>query len=78
MLNQVVESVKGPFSDMNIDDLLPILQKWQGMSSASAHGWICKLKAFLRWESGNKNDPRARKIRTGKYVSPVTLHDLLT
>jgi integrase len=43
-----------------------------------AHGWICKLKAFLKWESGNKNDPRAKKIRTGRYVSPVRIHDLLT
>jgi site-specific recombinase XerD len=77
-LNQIVKHIKKPFSDITMEDLLPILQEWQKNSSATAHGWLCKLKAFLRWESGNKHDPRAEKIRSGAYVSPITLHDLLT
>ncbi|MBU7028038.1 MAG: tyrosine-type recombinase/integrase [Theionarchaea archaeon] len=78
-LNHVVERIKKPFSDMTSEDLYPILQEWQKeLSPATVHGWVSKLKAFLRWESGNKHDPRAEKIRSGAYVSPVTLHDLLT
>ncbi len=78
VLNHVVEHIKKPFSDITSDDLLPILQEWQENSPATAHGWRSKLKAFLRWESGDKHDPRAEKIRSGAYVSPVTLRDLLT
>jgi site-specific recombinase XerD len=78
-LNHVVERIKKPFSDITFDDLQPILQEWQeDVSPASVHGWLSKLKAFLRWESGNKHDPRAEKIRSGSYVSPITLSDLLT
>lgn len=62
LLNQVVESIKKPFSDMTMDDLDPLVQEWQEKSSAIAHGWRCKLKEFLRWESGNKSDPRAEEI----------------
>jgi site-specific recombinase XerD len=77
-LNHVVERIKKPFSDMTSEDLYPLLQEWQKeLSPATVHGWVNKLKAFLRWESGNKHDPRAEKIRSGAYVSPVTLHDLL-
>jgi site-specific recombinase XerD len=78
-LNHVVECNKKPFSEIAFNDLCPILQKWQAEnSSATVHGWRGKLRAFLRWESGNKHDPRAEKIRAGDYVSPVTLNDLLT
>lgn len=73
------DSVKKPFSDMIYSDMAPVLRKWQEEhSEATVHGWKCKLKAFLRWGSGNKNDPRIEKIRSGSYVSPVTLRDLLT
>ncbi len=58
---------------------MPLLSEWQEKyGKATLHGRRCKLKAFLRWESGNKHDPRAEKIRSGTYVSPVTIHDLLT
>ncbi len=77
-LNHVVERIKKPFSEITFDDLLPILQEWQENSPATVHGWRGKLRAFLRWESGNKHDPRAEKIRAGNYVSPITLSDLLT
>ena len=78
-LNHIVERVKKPFSDITFDDLQPILREWQGeISPASLHGWLLKIKAFLRWESGNKHDPRVEKIRSGSYVSPITLSDLLT
>ena len=78
-LNCIVSEVKKPFSEMTMDDLFPILEKWgKEFSEATVHGRKCKLKAFLRWESGNKHDPRAEKIRSGSYVSPVTLSDLLT
>ncbi|MGD2250695.1 MAG: tyrosine-type recombinase/integrase [Candidatus Methanofastidiosia archaeon] len=78
VLNHIVNRIKKPFSDITMDDLYPVLQEWQKNSPATAHGWRSKLKAFLRWESGDKHDPRAEKIRSGAYVSPVTLHDLLT
>jgi site-specific recombinase XerD len=78
VLNHVVKEVKKPFSDIELADLFPILQEWQENSSATVHGWRSKLRAFLRWESGNKHDPRAEKIRAGTYVSPVTLDDLLS
>jgi site-specific recombinase XerD len=77
-LNHVVERIKKPFSEITFDDLRPILQEWQENSPATVHGWRGKLRAFLRWESGNKHDPRAEKIRAGNYVSPITLNDLLT
>ncbi|MGD2248797.1 MAG: tyrosine-type recombinase/integrase [Candidatus Methanofastidiosia archaeon] len=78
-LNHVVESNKKPFSEITFKDLRSILQKWQEENSpATVHGWRGKLRAFLRWESGNKHDPRAEKIRAGSYVSPITLSDLLT
>jgi len=44
---------------------------------STLHGRRCKLKAFFRWESGDKNDPQVEKICSGGYVSPVTIHDLL-
>jgi site-specific recombinase XerD len=78
-LNHVVELNKKPFSELTFNDLRPILQRWQEENSpATVHGWRGKLRAFLRWESGNKHDPRAEKIRAGSYVSPITLSDLLT
>ncbi|MBU7046337.1 MAG: tyrosine-type recombinase/integrase [Theionarchaea archaeon] len=56
-----------------------MLREWQiKYGKATMHGRKCKLKAFFRWESGNKNDPRVEKIRSGGYVLPVTIHDLLT
>lgn len=61
-LNQVVERIKKPFLDMTPDDLLPIVQEWQKNSQAMAYGWRCKLKEFLRWESGDKEDLRAERI----------------
>jgi hypothetical protein len=73
-----LKHIKRPFSEMTMDDLLPVLQRWQQNSPATVHGWRAKLRAFLRWESGNKHDPRAEKIRAGTYISPVTLDDLLT
>jgi site-specific recombinase XerD len=78
VLNHVVEHVHKPFSDMTMKDLFPVLQEWQENSSATVHGWRSKLKAFLRWESGDKHDPRAENIRAGSYVSPIKLDDLLT
>ncbi len=78
VLNHIVEHVKKPFSDMTVEDLIPVLQKWQENSSATTHGWRSKLRAFLRWESDDRHDPRAEKIRAGTYVSPVKLDDLLT
>ncbi len=77
-LNKVTSKVKKPFSEITIEDLLPILESWQDFSSATVHSWRAKLRAFLRWESGNRHDPRAEKIRTTSYVSPITLDDLLT
>jgi site-specific recombinase XerD len=78
VLNHVVEQVKKPFSDMTVEDLIPILQEWQENSPATTHGWRSKLRAFFRWESDDKHDPRAEKIRAGTYVSPIKLDDLLT
>lgn len=78
VLNKIVKCIKKPFSEMTIDDLFPILQEWQENSPATVHGLRAKLRAFLRWESGDKHDPRAEKIRSSRYVSPVTLDDLLT
>jgi integrase len=79
LLNQIVLKIKKPFSDITYDDLMPLLNEWQEKyGKATLHGKRAKLKAFLRWESGNKHDPRAEKIRSGTYVSPVTIHDLLT
>jgi integrase len=70
---------KKPFSEITYADLDPALSEWQEKyGKATLHGKRCKLKAFFRWESGNKNDPRVEKIRSGSYVSPVTIHDLLT
>jgi integrase len=64
---------------MVYEDLKPLLIGWpERHGKASLHGMKAKLKAFLRWESGNKHDPRAERIRTGSYVSPITIHDLLT
>jgi site-specific recombinase XerD len=79
LLNYVVDHIKKPFSNMTYSDIVPILINWQEKhSEATVHGWKCKMKAFFRWESGNKNDPRVEKIRVGSYVSPITIHDLLT
>jgi site-specific recombinase XerD len=79
LLNQVVLKIKKPFSEITYDDLLPLLSEWQKKYVKSTlHGRKCKLKAFFRWESGDKNDPRVDKIRSGGYVSPITIHDLLT
>jgi len=78
-LNRVVFEINKPFSDITINDLMPLLRKWNdNYAKTTVHGWRSKLKAFLRWESGNKHDPRAEKIRVGGYVSPITIHDLLT
>lgn len=79
LLNYVVDYIKKPFSNMTYSDNVPILKNWQeNHSEATVHGWKCKMKAFFRWESENKNDPRVEKIRVGSYVSPITIHDLLT
>jgi hypothetical protein len=78
VLNHIVNHIKKPFSVITMDDLYPVLQDWQKNSPATAHEWRSKLKAFLRWESGDKHDPRAEKIRSGACISPVALHDLLT
>ena len=79
LLNQVVLRIKKPFSEITYDDLVTLLMEWQQKyGKATMHGRKCKLKAFLRWESGDKHDPRVEKIRSGGYVSPVTIHDLLT
>jgi integrase len=79
LLNQLVLKIKKPFSEIIYDDLIPVLAEWQkSYSEATLHGRKCKLKAFFRWESGDKNDPRVENIRSGGYVSPVTIHDLLT
>jgi site-specific recombinase XerD len=79
LLNQIVLKVKKPFSEMEYEDLVPLLREWtEKYGESTLHGRKCKLKAFFRWESGNKNDPRVEKIRSGGYVSPVTIHDLLT
>jgi integrase len=79
LLNQVVLQIKKPFSEVTYEDLEPLLGEWQEKyGEATLHGKRAKLKAFLRWESGNNHDPRAEKIRSGSYVSPVTIHDLLT
>ncbi|MBU7028174.1 MAG: tyrosine-type recombinase/integrase [Theionarchaea archaeon] len=79
LLNSIVPRIQKPFSEITYDDLVPLLGEWQEKyGKATLHGKRCKLKAFLRWESGNKHDPRAEKIRSGTYVSPVTIHDLLT
>ena len=79
LLNQVVKKVKKPFSEMVYEDLVPLLREWtEKYGESTLHGRRCKLKAFFRWESGDKNDPRVAKIRSGGYVSPVTIHDLLT
>ena len=79
LLNQLVLKIKKPFSEITYDDLIPVLAEWQkSYSKATIHGRKCKLKAFFRWESGDKNDPRVEKVRSGGYVSPVTIHDLLT
>ncbi len=78
-LNKVVRVIKKPFADITYDDLVLILNSWQKeYSSATVYGWKSKLKAFFRWESGNKYDLRVLKIRAGGYVSPVTLDDILT
>lgn len=77
-LSCIVIHVKKPFSKMTFEDLLPALEKWNKQSPATAHGRKNKLKAFLRWESGNKHDSRAERIKSGNYFSPVTLDDLLT
>jgi site-specific recombinase XerD len=78
LLNQIVLKVKKPFSEITYDDLLPLLKEWtEEYRESTLHGRRCKLKAFFRWESGDKNDPRVEKIRSGGYVSPVTIHDLL-
>ena len=79
VLNQIVLKIKKPFSEITYGDLESVLSEWQEKyGKATLHGKRCKLKAFLRWESGNKHDPRAERIRSGTYVSPVTIHDLLT
>ena len=80
LLNTVVELSKKPFSEMTRDDILEFLRIWQesGWSETTLHGRKCKLKAFFRWESKNKHDPRVEDVRTGKYVSPITIDDLLT
>jgi integrase len=79
LLNQVVLTIKKPFSEMEYEDFVPLLREWtEKYGESTLHGRKCKLKAFFRWESGNKHDPRVEKIRSGGYVSPVTIHDLLT
>ena len=78
LLNQLVLDIKKPFSDITYEDLIPLLIKWQNQYEMSTlHGKKNKLKAFLRWESGNKHDTRVEKIRSCRYVSPITIHDLL-
>ncbi|MBU7030198.1 MAG: tyrosine-type recombinase/integrase [Theionarchaea archaeon] len=79
LLNSIVPKIKKPFSEITYDDLEPLLSEWQEeYGKTTLHGRRSKLKAFLRWESENKHDPRAEKIRSGGYVSPITIHDLLT
>jgi hypothetical protein len=79
VLNPLVQKVKKPFSEMGYDDLVCVLKDWQqNHLEATAHGRKCKLKAFFRWESGDKDDLRVKNITSGSYVSPVTLDDLLT
>jgi len=79
LLNSIVLKIKKPFSEITYDDLEPLLSEWQEKyGKTTLHGRRSKLKAFLRWESGNKHDPRAEKIRSSGYVSPITIHDLLT
>jgi integrase len=79
LLNQIVLKIKKPFSDITYEDLVPVLGEWtRTYGESTLHGRRCKLKAFFRWESGDKNDPRVEKIRSGGYVSPITIHDLLT
>ena len=78
LLNQLVLKIKKPFSEITYDGLIPLLAEWQkSYSEATLHGRKCKLKAFFRWGSGNKNDPRIENIRYGGYISLVTIHDLL-
>jgi len=79
LLDSIVPKIKKPFSEITYDDLEPLLSEWQERyGKATLHDKRSKLKAFLRWESGNKHDPRVEKIRSGTYVSPITIHDLLT
>ena len=79
LLNQLVSRIKKPFSEITYEDLVRLLMEWhEKYGKATMHGRISKLKAFLRWESGNKHDPRVERIRSGRYESPVTIHDLLT
>ena len=79
LLNQLVFKIKKPFSEISYEDLVPLLREWtDNYGESTLHGRRCKLKAFFRWESGNKSDPRVAKIRSGGYVSPITIHDLLT
>jgi site-specific recombinase XerD len=79
LLNQIVFKIKKPFSEISYEDLIPLLREWtDNYGESTLHGRRCKLKAFFRWESGNKSDPRVAKIRSGGYVSPITIHDLLT
>jgi integrase len=79
LLNQIVLKIKKPFSEITYEDLVPVLGEWtRTYGESTLHGRRCKLKAFFRWESGDKNDPRVEKIRSGGYVSPITIHDLLT
>ena len=77
-LSCIVIHVKEPFSKMTFEDSLPAREKWSKQSPATAHGRKNKLKAFLRWESGNKHNERAEKIKSGNYFSLVPLDDLLT
>jgi site-specific recombinase XerD len=80
LLNSVVKLNKYPFAEMTRDDVLEVLRMWQqsGWSETTIHGRKCKLKVFLRWESRNKHGPRVEDTRAGKYISPITIGDLLT
>ena len=64
---------------MTFEDLVPVIKEWQEkFTAATVQSRKAKLSAFLRWESGNRHDLRAEKIRAGTFVSPITIHDLLT
>lgn len=80
ILNLVVQIHKKPFSEITKEDIFEVLRSWRekGYSKTTMHGRKCKLKAFFRWESGNKYDPRVEDIKAGRYVSTKTIDDLLT
>lgn len=75
MLNLVVQVHKKPFSEITREDIFEVSRSWREKDYAKTtwHGRKCKLKAFFRWESGNKHDPRVEDIRAGRYVSTKTI-----